>query len=110
MTARGPSAPLGAPHLHLRQTASTNDRARELAAAGAPHGTVVTAAEQSAGRGRQGRTWSAPRGHALLMSVLLRDPPELLPLAAGVDGCGRLIVQLAGGGRTELDAGEVHLG
>ena len=84
MTPRGPSARLGAPHLHLRQTASTNDRARALAAAGAPHGTVVTAGEQSAGRGRQGRTWSAPPGHALLMSVLLRDPPELLPLAAGV--------------------------
>lgn len=75
---------LGAPHLHLRATTSTNDRARELAAAGAPHGTLVTAGEQSAGRGRQGRTWSAPAGHALLMSLVLRDPPDLLPLAAGV--------------------------
>jgi len=75
---------LGWPHLHLRTTTSTNDRARELAAAGAPHGTIVTAGEQSAGRGRQGRTWSAPPGHALLLSVLVRDPPELLPLAAGV--------------------------
>src|SRR5439155_17605257 len=37
-----------------------------------------------AGRGRQGRTWSAPLGHALLMSVVLRDPPPLLPLAAAV--------------------------
>jgi len=52
---------LGAPRLHLRETTSTNDRARALAAAGAPHGTLVTAAAQSAGRGRQGRTWSAPR-------------------------------------------------
>jgi BirA family biotin operon repressor/biotin-[acetyl-CoA-carboxylase] ligase len=75
---------LGAPRLHLRATGSTNDRARELAAAGAPHGTLVTAAEQSAGRGRQGRRWSAPAGHALLASVVLREPPELLPLVAAV--------------------------
>ncbi len=75
---------LGRPRVHYRLTDSTNARARELAAAGAPHGTVVTAAEQSAGRGRQGRTWVAPAGRALLCSVLLRDPPRLLPLAAGV--------------------------
>jgi BirA family biotin operon repressor/biotin-[acetyl-CoA-carboxylase] ligase len=75
---------LGRPRLHLRATTSTNDRARELAQAGAPHGTLVTAGEQSAGRGRQGRTWSAPAGSALLMSLVLRDPPALLPLAAGV--------------------------
>jgi BirA family biotin operon repressor/biotin-[acetyl-CoA-carboxylase] ligase len=75
---------LGTPHLHLRATDSTNARARDLAAAGAPHGTLVTAGQQSAGRGRQGRTWSAPPGTALLMSLVLRDPPDLLPLAAGV--------------------------
>jgi BirA family transcriptional regulator, biotin operon repressor / biotin---[acetyl-CoA-carboxylase] ligase len=75
---------LGRPRLHLRETTSTNDRARELAAAGAPHGTLVTAAAQSAGRGRQGRTWSAPEGHALLMSLVLRGAHPLLPLAAGV--------------------------
>jgi BirA family transcriptional regulator, biotin operon repressor / biotin---[acetyl-CoA-carboxylase] ligase len=75
---------LGSPRLHLRATTSTNDRARALAAAGAPHGTVVTAAEQTAGRGRQGRTWSAPPGRALLMSVVLRDPDRMLPLAAAV--------------------------
>ena len=75
---------LGHPRYHLRATDSTNERARALAAAGAPHGTLVTAAEQSAGRGRQGRTWSAPAGHALLMSVIVRDPPRLLPLVAAV--------------------------
>jgi BirA family biotin operon repressor/biotin-[acetyl-CoA-carboxylase] ligase len=82
---------LGTPRVHLRQTDSTNSRARELALAGAPHGTLVTATEQSAGRGRQGRTWSAPGGRALLMSLVLRDPPTLLPLAAAVavaDVCG----------------------
>jgi BirA family transcriptional regulator, biotin operon repressor / biotin---[acetyl-CoA-carboxylase] ligase len=74
---------LGRPRVHFRLTDSTNARARELAARGAPHGTVVTADEQSARRGRQGRTWTAPRGRALLCSVLIRDPPPLLPLAAG---------------------------
>ncbi|HYF28601.1 MAG TPA: biotin--[acetyl-CoA-carboxylase] ligase [Baekduia sp.] len=75
---------LGAPRLHLRETTSTNDLARQLAAAGAPHGTLVTAGAQSAGRGRQGRTWSAPAGRALLLSVVLRRPHALLPLAAAV--------------------------
>jgi BirA family transcriptional regulator, biotin operon repressor / biotin---[acetyl-CoA-carboxylase] ligase len=75
---------LGRPRLHLRETTSTNDRARALAAAGAPHGTLVTAAFQTAGRGRQGRTWSAPPGRALLMSVVLREPGRMLPLAAAV--------------------------
>lgn len=75
---------LGMPRLHLRAIDSTNERARRLAAAGAPHGTLVTAGEQTAGRGRQGRTWSAPPGRALLMSLLLRDVPELLTLAAAV--------------------------
>jgi BirA family biotin operon repressor/biotin-[acetyl-CoA-carboxylase] ligase len=70
--------------VHHRRTDSTNARARERADAGAPHGTLVTASEQTAGRGRQGRTWTAPPGRALLMSVLLRDWPRLLSLAAGV--------------------------
>jgi BirA family transcriptional regulator, biotin operon repressor / biotin---[acetyl-CoA-carboxylase] ligase len=75
---------LGLPRLHYRTIDSTNRRARELAATGAPHGTLVTAAEQTAGRGRQGRTWSAATGRALLCSLVVRDPPRLLPLAAGV--------------------------
>ena len=80
----------GSPHLHLRSTGSTNDRARELAEAGAPSGTVVTADEQSAGRGRRGRAWSAPPGKALLFSAILR-PLELehvlLPLSVPVAVC-----------------------
>jgi BirA family biotin operon repressor/biotin-[acetyl-CoA-carboxylase] ligase len=74
---------LGSPRLHLRVVDSTNERARELAARGAPHGMLVTASAQTAGRGRQGRTWTAPPGRALLCSVVIRDPPRLLPLAAG---------------------------
>ncbi len=75
---------LGYPRLHLRRATSTNDRARALASHGAPHGTLVTASEQSAGRGRQGRAWAAPAGTSLLCSVVIRDPSRLLPLAAGV--------------------------
>lgn len=75
---------IGSPRIHFRSVDSTNERARVLAAAGAPHGTLVTASEQRAGRGRQGRTWSAPVGTALLCSLLVREPPRLLPLAAGV--------------------------
>ena len=74
---------LGTPRLHHRVTDSTNVRAKALAA-GAPHGLLVTAAEQTAGHGRQGRTWTAPPGEALLMSVVLHDWPALLPLAAAV--------------------------
>jgi BirA family biotin operon repressor/biotin-[acetyl-CoA-carboxylase] ligase len=80
---KGP-APLGRPRLHLRRVDSTNARARTLALAGAPHGTLVTAGEQLAGRGRQGRTWVAPAGRALLASLVLRDVPPLLALASAL--------------------------
>lgn len=80
----------GHPHRHYARTDSTNSRARELAAAGAPHGTVVTAGEQSEGRGRQGRSWTAPPGKALLYSAILRPlgPQDaLLPLAVPLAVC-----------------------
>jgi BirA family transcriptional regulator, biotin operon repressor / biotin---[acetyl-CoA-carboxylase] ligase len=86
---------IGRPRVHHRVTDSTNERARALAAAGAPHGTLVTAGEQTAGRGRQGRMWAAPPGSALLMSLVLRDPPEALPLAAAVAVCEALPVEAA---------------
>ncbi|MGA3003664.1 MAG: biotin--[acetyl-CoA-carboxylase] ligase [Acetobacteraceae bacterium] len=62
---------------HHERIGSTNDEARRLAAAGAPHGTVVHADEQASGRGRFGRTWFSPPGN-LYLSVLLRLelPPE----------------------------------
>jgi BirA family biotin operon repressor/biotin-[acetyl-CoA-carboxylase] ligase len=75
---------LGTPRRHHRRTGSTSVDARALAVAGAPHGTLVTAAEQTDGRGRQGRSWQAPPGSALLCSLVLRDPPPLLSIAAGV--------------------------
>ncbi len=80
----------GAPHRHFRRTDSTNARARELVEAGAAHGTIVTASEQTAGRGRQGRTWTAPPGKALLYSAILRPLDErhlLLPLAVPLAVC-----------------------
>jgi BirA family biotin operon repressor/biotin-[acetyl-CoA-carboxylase] ligase len=81
---------LGGPLVHLDATGSTNDHARRLALAGAPAGTVVVAEEHKAGRGRQGRSWSAPRGRALTLSLLLRPEPQalaLLPLATAVALC-----------------------
>jgi BirA family biotin operon repressor/biotin-[acetyl-CoA-carboxylase] ligase len=86
---------IGRPRIHHRITDSTNERARALAAAGAPHGTLVTADEQTAGRGRQGRSWVAPPRAALLMSVVLRSPGEALPLAAAVAVCRALPVEAA---------------
>ena len=80
----------GAPHRHFARTDSTNTRARELAEAGAAHGTVVTAAEQTEGRGRQGRVWTAPAGKGLLYSAILRPLDErhlLLPLAVPIAVC-----------------------
>jgi BirA family transcriptional regulator, biotin operon repressor / biotin---[acetyl-CoA-carboxylase] ligase len=87
LTDTGGEIVLGRPRVHLRRTGSTNDCARQLAISGAPHGTLVTASEQTAGRGRQGRHWTAPAGSSLLASLLLRSPPPLLPLIAAVAVC-----------------------
>lgn len=84
---------IGRPHVHHRVTDSTNERAKALAGAGAPHGTLVTADEQTAGRGRQGRSWTAPAGKAVLMSLVLRGLEErhaAVPLAAAVAVCEAL--------------------
>lgn len=72
------------------QTGSTNADLLEQARAGATEGLVLVAEEQTAGRGRLGRTWSAPPGTALTFSVLLRPagvaPTRLgwLPLLTGI--------------------------
>jgi BirA family biotin operon repressor/biotin-[acetyl-CoA-carboxylase] ligase len=95
MTATRPLRPqpgcgaLGGALVHVDVTGSTNDHARTLATGGAPSGTVVVAEEQTAGRGRQGRSWSARRGRGLTLSVVWKPAGgfELLPLAAAVAVC-----------------------
>jgi BirA family biotin operon repressor/biotin-[acetyl-CoA-carboxylase] ligase len=67
----GPVLPTGFTlHAH-DEIDSTNEEARRLAAAGAPHGTVVWARRQTAGRGRRGRSWVSEPGN-LFVSFLLR--------------------------------------
>ena len=70
------------------ELASTNDRALELARAGASHGTVVVTDFQTAGRGRRGAVWTAPAGSSALFSILLRPavpiPNHHLAILTGV--------------------------
>ena len=76
--------------LVVERTGSTNTDCAARARAGAPEGLVLAAEEQTAGRGRLGRTWLSPPRAALTFSVLLRPvgvPPVRrgwLPLLAGV--------------------------
>jgi BirA family transcriptional regulator, biotin operon repressor / biotin---[acetyl-CoA-carboxylase] ligase len=59
---------------------STNAIAADLAEDGADEGIVIVADAQTAGRGRQGRTWASPSGAGLYVSVLLRPRPQAAPL------------------------------
>jgi BirA family transcriptional regulator, biotin operon repressor / biotin---[acetyl-CoA-carboxylase] ligase len=70
--ARSGAGPIGRRLEHHLRIASTNDRARELAASGEPEGTVVLAEEQTRGRGRGERAWHSPAGLGLYLSVILR--------------------------------------
>ncbi len=72
-----PEAPATWTVVHHVTLDSTNQQALAAARSGAAAGLVVVAEEQTAGRGRLGRTWIAPRGAALLLSVLLR--PQIAP-------------------------------
>lgn len=65
----------GSALLRFETVSSTNDIARDLAASGTPEGLCVIAREQTAGRGRQGRSWTSPAGEGLYVSVVLR--PEI---------------------------------
>jgi len=64
----------------FKETDSTNQQAKILAAQGAPEGTVVLAETQSQGRGRRGRTWFSPVGQSIYMSAILR--PDMAPAQA----------------------------
>jgi BirA family biotin operon repressor/biotin-[acetyl-CoA-carboxylase] ligase len=68
--------------IHHFQIDSTNTVAMNLAQQGAGHGTVVVAEEQTAGRGRMGRTWYSEKCSGIYFSVILRPP--LSPSAAPV--------------------------
>ena len=84
---------------------STNVQAKRLAEEGAPHGTLVCAETQTAGRGRRGRAWSSPPGAAVYMSLLLRPKvrPEhasMLTLVMGLaaaEACNELLSRAAAG-------------
>jgi BirA family biotin operon repressor/biotin-[acetyl-CoA-carboxylase] ligase len=79
---------LGRPMHLLATTSSTNDEAKRAAGEGAPHGSTWVAEAQTAGRGRQGRSWLATPGESILASVLVRArcPPAKLPPIALVAG------------------------
>ena len=70
---------IGQPFRHVQRTGSTNDDLKQAARDGAPEGLVLSADEQTQGRGRRGRSWRAPPGSSLLVSALLR--PTWLPPA-----------------------------
>jgi BirA family biotin operon repressor/biotin-[acetyl-CoA-carboxylase] ligase len=86
---------LGRPYLYEESCESTQG----LLPADAPEGAVAATDEQTAGRGRLGRTWAAPAGTAILCSTLLRPPP------------GRRIAELSlVGGIAVADTVELALG
>ena len=78
------AAGLPARSAYVASTGSTNADLMASADAGAPAWTVLVAGYQDAGRGRMGRTWLAPAGSSLLVSVLLRPgiAPEEAPLVS----------------------------
>ncbi len=71
---------MGHPFAHLPSVDSTQNMVAVAGRRGEPEGFAVSADEQTAGRGRFKRTWVSPPGGSILMSVLLRPPPEALPL------------------------------
>jgi BirA family biotin operon repressor/biotin-[acetyl-CoA-carboxylase] ligase len=82
--------PFSAPVFYVETTPSTMLEARTLASRGEPHGSVVAAGVQNAGRGRAaGRVWNAEKGKSLLFTLLLRYPggasfPPGITLRAGL--------------------------
>ena len=96
----------GVPRLEVHERiGSTNDRARELAEAGADIFTTVIAEEQSAGRGRDGRRWESPARSGLWMSVVAPNRGVssrlLVPLWAGLAVC-RAVERVATGVRAGI--------
>lgn len=101
---RLPIGSLGDPFRFFPSVGSTNDQAKQQAEAGAPHGSLFVAEEQTAGRGRGVNRWSTPAGSALAMSVILR-PADLQPgdtLALNVLGALAVAVAIEGFGGQPL--------
>jgi BirA family biotin operon repressor/biotin-[acetyl-CoA-carboxylase] ligase len=73
---------------HFFKADSTNTVAMHLGEQGEPHGTLVLAEEQTAGRGRAGRSWIAEKSAGITCSILLRPqiPPAYAPLLTLVAG------------------------
>ncbi len=120
------------PTHHIQSTPSTNILARDMAEAGAVHGTAVIASYQTAGRGRLGKEWHSKKGKGLYCSIIVRPPLKIkeypkITLTAGVavshalDSMTGLISQLkwpndiyyqgkkCGGILTESSALNIHL-
>ncbi len=72
----------GQPLYYYESLDSTNLQAKRLAEGGAPHGALVVADRQTAGRGRRGRSWSSPAGSNLYFTILLR--PRISPNKASM--------------------------
>ncbi len=84
------TASLGRDFRYVRETSSTMDLARDAAAAGAPHGSLILAEQQTAGRGRRGRGFFSPPGGSLYFTLILRPSREQyarLPLAVPLAVC-----------------------
>ena len=88
-----PHSEIGHKIVHYFRTESTNGVALQLDAQSGPHGTVVISEEQTAGRGRLGRSWYSEKSSGIYTSIILRPPlspaaAPILTLLAGVAACG----------------------
>lgn len=97
MTRKGRPA-LGVPRHDLEECASTQAEVQRLASEGAPHGTLVVARRQTAGKGRSGRSWLSAEG-GLYLSLLLRPTlaPDKLPRLTLLAGAAVVDALLASG-------------
>jgi BirA family transcriptional regulator, biotin operon repressor / biotin---[acetyl-CoA-carboxylase] ligase len=82
----------GQPHQHFAEIDSTNRVALEWE--DAPHGAIVTADAQSAGRGRLGRVWNSPAGKGLYLSLVLRQNVPQNPSLLSVLGVAEAVEAL----------------
>ncbi|RBP38465.1 biotin--[acetyl-CoA-carboxylase] ligase [Garciella nitratireducens] len=71
---------LGNKIIHFDSIDSTNEKAKEYALQGEKEGLVITAEEQTKGKGRKGRDWISSKGSGIWMSILLR--PDIAPCQA----------------------------